>query len=70
MWLYMMKAFSGQSLIEETDGPCLSELFIHDGKECIGLTQDEPEIKYLLLEGMPRKVNLLAKLWRPIYIPH
>lgn len=66
----MMKAFSGQALVEETDSPCLSTLFIHVGKECIGLTQGEPEIKYLLLEGMPKKVSLLDKLWKPIYISH
>lgn len=56
--------------LDRGDSPCLSKLFIHGGKECIQCTQGGPEIKYLLLEGMPRKVNLLAKLWIPIFIPY
>jgi hypothetical protein len=48
-------------VLDERDSPCLSKLFIQGGKGCIELTQGEPEIKYILQEGMPRKESLLAK---------
>lgn len=49
----MMKA-SYHSVLDETDGPCLSKLLdIYGRYECIHLTQSEPKIKYLLKEGMP-----------------
>jgi hypothetical protein len=50
-----------QAVLDEEDSPCLSKLFIHGGERCICLTQCEPEIKYPLQEGMPRKGNSLAR---------
>jgi hypothetical protein len=40
--------------------------FTHGGLRCILLTQGEPEIKYLLLEGMTKKESSLAKHSWPI----
>ena len=39
--------------------------FIHGRCEYMCLTQGEPEIKYLLQEGMPRKGSSLVKYMKP-----
>jgi hypothetical protein len=44
--------------------------FSHGRSGCICLSHSEPEIKYLLQEGMPRKGSSLTKHSGPIYIPH
>jgi hypothetical protein len=45
------------------------QMALFDGRcECIHLSQGEPVIRYLLLEGMPRKEHSLAEQLRPIYL--
>jgi hypothetical protein len=55
-------------ILDEEDSPCLSKLLylLYGRCECIHITQGEPEIKYLLQEGMPRKGSSLAKHSEPI----
>ena len=47
--------------LEMEDIPSLIKVFIHGGKERIGLTQGELVINYLLQEGMSIKGSLLPK---------
>lgn len=55
-------------VLDEGDSPCLSKLFIRGRWGYIPFTQDEPKIKYLLQEGMPRKGCSLATLRAPRYL--
>ena len=49
--------------------PTICWLFIVENGG-IPLPQGGPEVKYLLLEGMSRKGNLVIKPLGPIQIPH